>query len=90
MNGSSDLTDKMPACFIDGITRHDLTVAEREEYIKAVLCLQSKPPKADQTKYPGVLSRYDDFVLTHETQAMHLHSTVSRTHLSTQYTDSQY
>lgn len=60
--------------------RHDLTVAQREEYIQAVLCLQKKPPKADKTKYPGVMSRYDDFVLTHETQAMHLHSTVSRTY----------
>jgi hypothetical protein len=57
-------------------TRHDLSIAQREEYIRAVLCLQSLPPKADKTKYPGVNNRYDDFVLTHETQAMHLHSTV--------------
>jgi hypothetical protein len=57
-------------------TRHDMTVPQREEYIRAVLCLQSLPPKADKTKYPGVMNRYDDFVLTHETQAMHLHSTV--------------
>lgn len=57
--------------------RHDLSVVEREEYIRAVLCLQSKPPKADQKLYPGVMNRYDDFVLTHETQATHLHSTVS-------------
>ncbi|KAF1993505.1 Di-copper centre-containing protein [Amniculicola lignicola CBS 123094] len=54
---------------------HDLSIAQREEYIRAVLCLQSKPPKADTKKYPGVLNRYDDFVLTHETQASHLHST---------------
>ncbi|KAL5380133.1 hypothetical protein DPSP01_007936 [Paraphaeosphaeria sporulosa] len=54
---------------------HDLTISQREEYIRAVLCLQSKPPKADKKKYPGVMNRYDDFVLTHETQAMHLHST---------------
>lgn len=53
-----------------------MTIAQREEYIQAVLCLQSKPPKADQKKYPGVRNRYDDFVLTHETQATHLHSTV--------------
>lgn len=57
--------------------RHDLTIPQREEYIRAVLCLQSKPPRADKTKYPGLMNRYDDFVLTHETQAMHLHSTVS-------------
>lgn len=54
---------------------HDLTVAQREEYIRAVLCLQSLPPKADKKKYPGLNNRYDDFVLTHETQAHHLHST---------------
>ncbi|PSN60925.1 Di-copper centre-containing protein [Corynespora cassiicola Philippines] len=54
---------------------HDMTVAQRQDYINAVLCLQSKPPKADQKKYPGVMNRYDDFVLTHETQAVHLHST---------------
>ncbi|KAH7381499.1 hypothetical protein DE146DRAFT_637229 [Phaeosphaeria sp. MPI-PUGE-AT-0046c] len=54
---------------------HDLTIPQREDYIRAVLCLQAKPPKADQKKYPGVMNRYDDFVLTHETQAMHLHST---------------
>ncbi|CAI6333741.1 unnamed protein product [Periconia digitata] len=54
---------------------HDLSIAQREEYIRAVICLQSKPPKANQTQYPGVMNRYDDFVLTHETQAMHLHST---------------
>ncbi|ORY12827.1 hypothetical protein BCR34DRAFT_481904 [Clohesyomyces aquaticus] len=53
----------------------DLTVPQREEYIAAVLCLQSKPPKADTAKYPGTLSRYDDFVLSHETLAFHLHST---------------
>jgi hypothetical protein len=57
--------------------RHDMTIPQREEYIRAVLCLQSLPPKADKTKYPGVMNRYDDFVLTHETQAFHLHSTVS-------------
>jgi tyrosinase len=56
--------------------RHDMTIPQREEYIQAVLCLQTLPPKADKTKYPGVMNRYDDFVLTHETQAMHLHSTV--------------
>ncbi|KAF2824959.1 Di-copper centre-containing protein [Ophiobolus disseminans] len=54
---------------------HDMTIPQREEYIRAVLCLQSLPPKADKAKYPGVMNRYDDFVLTHETQAMHLHST---------------
>lgn len=66
--------------YTDPATRHDMTIPQREEYIQAVLCLQSLPPKADQKKYPGVKNRYDDFVLTHETQAFHLHSTVSSPH----------
>ena len=59
------------------VVRSDLSVAEREEYIKAVLCLQSKPAKAPKDKVPGAKSRYDDFVATHATQAMMLHDTVS-------------
>ncbi|ORY69010.1 uncharacterized protein BCR38DRAFT_406885 [Pseudomassariella vexata] len=53
----------------------DLTVSQREEYIAAVLCLQSKPPISPRDKYPGALSRYDDFVANHMTFAMQLHST---------------
>lgn len=56
----------------------DLSVPEREEYIKAVLCLQSKPARAPKDQVPGALSRYDDFVATHATLAMMLHDT---THL---------
>lgn len=40
-----------------------------------MLCLQSKPSQADPEKFPGALSRYDDFVATHMTQAGQLHST---------------
>ena len=56
--------------------RGDLSIDQRKEYIKAVLCLQSRPPKAPKDKYPGVLNRYDDFVVTHMTLAGQLHSTV--------------
>lgn len=52
----------------------DMSTAEREEYIRAVLCLQKKPPKAPKDKAPGSLSRFDDFVATHMTQAPMLHS----------------
>ncbi|KAK3301769.1 uncharacterized protein B0T15DRAFT_563343 [Chaetomium strumarium] len=52
----------------------DLSVDERKEYIRAVLCLQSKPPKAPKDKAPGSLSRFDDFVATHMTMAGMLHS----------------
>ncbi|KAK6851968.1 hypothetical protein PG995_012093 [Apiospora arundinis] len=51
----------------------DLTVPQREEYIKAVLCLQKLPPRAPKDKFPGALSRFDDFVAFHMTEAMMLH-----------------
>jgi tyrosinase len=53
---------------------NDLSVAERKEYIRAVLCLQSKPSKAPKDQVPESLSRYDDFVATHMTMAPMLHS----------------
>ncbi|KAK5655291.1 hypothetical protein OQA88_5858 [Cercophora sp. LCS_1] len=52
----------------------DLSIADREDYIKAVLCLQSKPAKAPKDKVPGALSRFDDFVATHMTTVGPLHS----------------
>ncbi|KAK3349056.1 hypothetical protein B0T25DRAFT_233859 [Lasiosphaeria hispida] len=51
----------------------DLSVAEREDYVKAVQCLMKLPPKAPKDKYPGALSRFDDFVAYHMTHAMELH-----------------
>ncbi|OAA65840.1 putative domain, di-copper centre [Niveomyces insectorum RCEF 264] len=51
----------------------DLSVPEREEYIKAVLCLQKLPAKAPKDQFPGAVSRFDDFVAFHMTQAMMLH-----------------
>ena len=59
------------------VPRSDLSVEDREKYIEAVLCLQSKPSQADKKRFPVALSRYDDFVATHMTLAMQLHSTVS-------------
>lgn len=50
---------------------------QRIEYTKAVVCLQSLPPKSPRNLYPGALNRYDDFVATHETMALELHSQVS-------------
>jgi tyrosinase len=55
-------------------SRSDLSVDERKEYVRAVLCLQSKPPRAPKDKAPGSLSRFDDFVATHMTMAGMLHS----------------
>ena len=54
----------------------DLSIPEREDYIKAVQCLMNKPSKAPKDIAPGALSRFDDFVATHATQAMMLHDPV--------------
>ncbi|KAK4651006.1 hypothetical protein QC762_700690 [Podospora pseudocomata] len=51
----------------------DMTVEARQEYVRAVLCLQKKSPRAPKNKVPGSLSRFDDFVATHMTQAGELH-----------------
>ncbi|CAK7206467.1 hypothetical protein SEUCBS139899_009263 [Sporothrix eucalyptigena] len=51
----------------------DLSVQEREDYVGAVLCLQKKPAKAPKDQFPGAISRFDDFVAFHMTQAMMLH-----------------
>ncbi|KXX80403.1 Tyrosinase [Madurella mycetomatis] len=51
----------------------DLSVAEREEYVAAVQCLMKLPAKAPKDKYPGAISRFDDFVAYHMTHAMELH-----------------
>jgi hypothetical protein len=61
----------------DASTRSDLSVDERKEYIRAVLCLQSKPAKAPKDKVPGARSRFDDFVATHMTMAGMLHSPIN-------------
>lgn len=53
--------------------RSDLSVEQREEYVAAVKCLMKKPPKADKIRFPGALSRFDDFVAYHMTHAMQLH-----------------
>ena len=53
-----------------------MSETERKEYVAAVTCLTKLPAKVDKTRFPGANSRYDDFVVTHETLAMQLHSTV--------------
>ncbi|KAB5562845.1 hypothetical protein GE09DRAFT_1109963 [Coniochaeta sp. 2T2.1] len=75
------MSKKNSTCTLENATIRrecDLSVPEREEYIKAVLCLQSKPPKVPKSVAPGAKSRFDDFVAFHMTQAMVLHDT---THL---------
>ncbi|KAK4447184.1 tyrosinase [Podospora aff. communis PSN243] len=51
----------------------DLSIEEREEYVAAVNCLMKLPPQAPKDRFPGALSRFDDFVAYHMTHAMELH-----------------
>lgn len=57
----------------DAYFRSDMTEIQREEYVSAVKCLMKLPPKSDKTRFPGALSRFDDFVAYHMTHAMQLH-----------------
>ena len=45
----------------------------REEYVAAVTCLMKLPGKAPKSKFPGAVSRFDDFVAYHMTHAAQLH-----------------
>ncbi|KAK3319573.1 hypothetical protein B0T19DRAFT_445378 [Cercophora scortea] len=54
----------------------DLSVTQREEYVAAVKCLMNLPARAPKDKYPGALSRFDDFVAYHMTHAAQLHDTI--------------
>jgi Common central domain of tyrosinase len=58
------------------VHRGDLTPAQREEYTTAVQCLMKLPAQAPKKKYPGALSRFDDFVAYHITHASTLHDTI--------------
>ncbi|KAK3306517.1 uncharacterized protein B0T15DRAFT_527438 [Chaetomium strumarium] len=55
----------------------DLSVAEREQYIAAVKCLQSASPKSPEQLVPGARSRFDDFVATHINQTNSIHNTAN-------------
>ncbi|KAK3312280.1 hypothetical protein B0H66DRAFT_632904 [Apodospora peruviana] len=51
----------------------DMSIPDREEYVRAVTCLMKLPAKADKNKFPGAISRFDDFVAYHMTHAGVLH-----------------
>ncbi|KAG8165739.1 hypothetical protein KVR01_004291 [Diaporthe batatas] len=58
-------------------SKSDLSVPEREDYIKAVLCLQSLPARHDSKKIPGAKSRFDDFVAVHINLTNQVHGTAN-------------
>lgn len=51
----------------------EMAVAERINYTDAVKCLTRKPPRLPTKDYPGVRSRFDDFVATHINQTLKVH-----------------
>lgn len=55
----------------------NVTVADRKAYIKAVLCLFNSPSKLPAGVADGAKNRYDNFVLTHIQQTLHIHGTGS-------------
>jgi len=65
--------------------RGDLLKSERKEYIDAVLCLSTKLSITPLAEFPGVRSRYDDFVATHINQTMTIHATVCYFSVSSAY-----
>ncbi|KAJ5211586.1 N-acetyl-6-hydroxytryptophan oxidase ivoB [Penicillium cinerascens] len=55
------------------IFRGELLPRERISYTNAVLCLQKLPNQVPTAEYPGVRSRFDDFVATHINYTLHTH-----------------
>ncbi|KAI1763483.1 Di-copper centre-containing protein [Hypoxylon sp. FL1150] len=47
--------------------------ATRLDYIRAVHCLASKPPKTDKSLAPGIVNRLDDFTYIHINQTNIIH-----------------
>ena len=53
-----------------------MSIPERQDYLKAVQCLQNKPAKTPANIASGAKSRFDDFVVTHIQQTNTIHNTV--------------
>lgn len=60
--------------FLTGV-RGELSSLDRRAYINAVLCLSKKLGKTPSQEFPGVRSRYDDFVAIHINQSLEIHGT---------------
>ncbi|KAF2721002.1 tyrosinase [Polychaeton citri CBS 116435] len=56
-----------------------LSTADRQGFTAAVECLQQTPPQvmteAEAPNYPGVKSRYDEFIATHINYTLNIHMT---------------
>ena len=59
----------------DWSARADLSIDQRKDYIRAVLCLQALPAKTTAWA-PGARSRFDDFVVVHVQMTRQVHQSV--------------
>lgn len=59
--------------YTNTVNRSDMSEELRQEYVASIKCLMKLPPKSDPERFPGALSRFDDFVAYHMTHAMQLH-----------------
>lgn len=59
------------------IPRGDLSVGDKLAYIAAVKCLINRPSQYDRNQYPGARTRFDDFVIVHMKQTLHIHGTAN-------------
>lgn len=66
---------KAPTKLIRWPVRGTLSKQEKKDYIAAVKCLQSKPPKTPAAVAPGAKTRFDDFVAVHINQTLEIHYT---------------
>lgn len=57
--------------------RGALSETERLDYISALQCLMTQPPRTPSSLAPGAKSRYDDFQVTHMNQMMSIHNTAN-------------
>lgn len=48
---------------------------DRKSFTDAIMCLKEVPTTADASVYPGVKSRYDEYVATHINMTMNIHVT---------------
>jgi tyrosinase len=55
--------------------RGTLSKSDKQAYIKAVKCLQSKPGKGSAEFAPGAKTRFDEFVATHINVTSTIHYT---------------
>ncbi|CZR65684.1 related to tyrosinase [Phialocephala subalpina] len=58
----------------------DLTIAEKNDYVRLVKCLMNTTSKLDPKSYPGAKSRYDDFVVVHMNMTPSVHGTANFLH----------